>query len=97
MWVFDTLHAGRKVLIEEHSMLSSTEQKELATGSVKQKDSESREVRSAYMRILNKYGSMRHQSNWFSINRKTMALSKKPNEEVGYQEGICKTGDWCFL
>ena len=89
MWVFDTLQAEQQDLvcgwveglIEEHSMLSSTEQKEHATGSVKQKDSESREVRSAYMRILNKYGSMRHQSNWFAINRKTMALSKKPNED----------------
>ena len=41
----------------------------------------SRKIRSAYLRILNKFGSRRHQSNWFVMNRKTLALSKKPKED----------------
>ena len=98
----------KKTALEEHSVLSSTDQKEhAAVGEHVQtaiqdlsnkKDSGIREVRSVYLRILNKYGSMRHQSNCFAMNRKTLALSKKAKvRQAGNQDGICKTGDWCIL
>ena len=77
----------KKTALEEHNLLSSTDQKEHAAVGVhvqtaiqdlsNKKDSGSREVRSAYLRFLNKYGSMRHQSNCFAMNRKTLALSRK--------------------
>ena len=85
----------KKTAIEEQSVVSSTEQKENAAVGKwkyyvyrlpyricqrKRTALGSREVRSAYLRILNKFGSRRHQSNWFAMNRKNLALSKKPKE-----------------
>ena len=81
----------KKTALEEHSVLPSAGQKEhAAVGQHVQaaiqdlsnkKDIDSREARSAYLRILNKYGSMPHQRNWFAMNRKTLTLSKKPKED----------------